>query len=87
VVAQHPRSGLYCYRLKALRIEQSARHLGAGDSVLSLDLRILRNIDFDARLRVRAQQQPGKDKNPEKRIFQHMRSRGVATISLPIGVG
>jgi hypothetical protein len=27
-------------------------------------------------LRVRAQQQAGKDKNPEKRIFQHMRSLG-----------
>jgi hypothetical protein len=72
VIAQHPRSGLDSYRLKALRIQQPARHLSASDSVLGLDLRVLRNIDFDARLRVRPQQQAGKNKYPKKRIFQHM---------------
>jgi len=62
MIAQHPWSGLDCYVAKALRIQQPARHLGASDSVLGADLRILRDIDFDARLRVRAQQQTRKNK-------------------------
>jgi hypothetical protein len=62
MIAQYPWSGLDSYIAKALRIEQPARHLGASDSVLGADLRILRDIDFDARLRVRAQQQTRKNK-------------------------
>src|SRR5215471_16456998 len=71
MIAQHPWSGLDCYIAKALRIEQPARHLGASDSVLGADLRILRNIDFDARLRIRAQQQTRKNKYPKNRVSQH----------------
>src|SRR5262249_58142762 len=68
MIAQHPRTGLDCYVAKALRIEQPACHLGASDSVLGADLRILRNIDFDARLRIRAQQQTRKNKYPKNRV-------------------
>src|SRR5262249_51588558 len=71
VIAQHPWSGLACYVAKALRIEQPARHLSACDSVLGADLRILRNIDFDARLRIRPQQQTRKNKYPKNRVSQH----------------
>jgi hypothetical protein len=72
MIAEHPRGGLDGDVLKALRIQQPARHLGASDSVLGLDLRILRNIDFDTRLRIRPQQQTRKNKYPKKRIFQHI---------------
>src|SRR5262249_41144514 len=68
MIAQHPWSGLDCYIAKALRIQQPARHLGASDSVLGADLRILRNIDFDTRLRIRAQKQTRKNKYPKNRV-------------------
>ena len=74
MIAQHARSGFDSYVLKALRIQQPARHLGAGDSVLSPDLRILRNIDFDTRLRIHPQQQTGKDKYPKSGSSNMLRS-------------
>jgi len=77
MITQHPRSGLDRYSLKALRIQQPARDLGARDTVLGSDLRILRDVDFNARLCIRPQQKTRKNKYPEKRICQHMRfSRG-----------
>jgi hypothetical protein len=58
--------------LKALRIQQPARYLGAGDSVLGADLRILGKVDFDTPLRVDPQQQTRDYQYPKKRIFEHL---------------
>src|SRR5262249_12564773 len=68
VIAQHPWSGLDCYVAKALRIEQPPRHLGASDSVLGADLRILRTIDFTTRLRIRAPHQTRTNNDPKYRV-------------------
>src|SRR6516164_3445767 len=80
MIAQHPWSGLDCYVAKALRVDQQARDLRDSDSVLGADLRIFRNIDFDTRLRIRAQQQTRKNKYPKNRISQHI---AISPVGVP----
>src|SRR5262245_9086131 len=50
VIFQDPWSGLDCHVLKALRIEQAARHLCPSDSALGADFRIFGKVEFDAPL-------------------------------------
>src|SRR5262245_16052712 len=72
VIFQDPRSGLDCHVLKALRIEQAARHLCPSDSALGADFRILGKVEFDTSLRVQPQQQTRKNQYPKKRIAKHV---------------
>src|SRR6516165_10434069 len=79
MIAQHPRSGLNSYVLQTLGIQQKARYLPASDPVLSSDLRILCNVNFDSGLRIYSQQQTRKNEYPKKRVFKHIASRRVST--------
>jgi hypothetical protein len=57
MIFQDPRSGHDCNLLKAMRIQQPARHLSASNSVLGGDPRILGKVDFNTPLRIHTQQQ------------------------------
>jgi hypothetical protein len=65
VIAQDSWRRLDPYVLKPLRVQQTAGYLRSRNSVLGAHLRILGNIDFDARLRVEPKQQARQDKYPK----------------------
>ena len=71
MIGQHPRSGLDLHILKALEVQQPARHLRASDSILRTDLGVFGNVGLDTPLRIGPQEEAWKDKHPKKRIFEH----------------
>ena len=64
MIGQHSRSGLDLYILKALGVQQPARHLLASNSILRTDLGVLGDIGLDTPVH-RSPRSPGSTTHPE----------------------